>query len=170
MWLFGVFPGKAVVPYMLAQLGGSVLGAEAGRLVWGPVVAQLPTRYAAVQPAPGWTDVTLFLVEMTSMAAIILIIGLSMSSPRMARYLPWLVGILVGGAIALLGTQTGGSDNPARQFGPAVLSGSTDYLWIYLVAPLAGAGLAAWARATVRRHRRLLRHCPRRASTTRYPL
>jgi hypothetical protein len=33
--------------------------------------------------------------------------------------------------------------NPARQFGPAVLSLETVDLWIYLVAPVLGAGIGA---------------------------
>ncbi|MBC6462468.1 aquaporin [Actinomadura sp. HBU206391] len=36
--------------------------------------------------------------------------------------------------IALLGPRSGGSIDPARQFGPAALSGQTTDLWIYLVA------------------------------------
>ena len=39
MWRFGVFPGVGVVPYIIAQLLGSVLGGVAARVVWGPVVA-----------------------------------------------------------------------------------------------------------------------------------
>ncbi|MGW0993667.1 aquaporin [Streptomyces sp. NPDC002520] len=56
---------------------------------------------------------------------------------------PWLVGLLIGAAIALLGTTTGGSVNPARQFGPAIAAGRLDFLWVYLLAPLVGAFLAS---------------------------
>ena len=61
-------------------------------------------------------------------------------------------------AIAMLGTSTGGSVNPARQFGPAALSGQTRFLWVYLLAPMAGAMLATWIRETVQRHRSVLTH------------
>ncbi|MFE3214681.1 aquaporin [Streptomyces antimycoticus] len=37
---------------------------------------------------------------------------------------------------ALLGPLSGGSINPARQFGPAALSGQTSDLWICLIAPI----------------------------------
>lgn len=96
MWLFGVFPREAVAPYMLAQLGGSVLGAAVARLVLGPVVAQPPTLYGVVQPAPGWTDFTLFLAETATMCTIILIVGLCLTSYRIVPYLPCVVGVLVG--------------------------------------------------------------------------
>ncbi|WP_442972575.1 aquaporin [Rhodococcus sp. JS3073] len=53
------------------------------------------------------------------------------------------IGLSVGLVIAFLGPRSGGSINPARQFGPAALSGRTTDLWIYLVAPVLGAVLGA---------------------------
>ena len=46
MWRFGAFPGVGVVPYIVAQLLGSVLGVVVARAVWGPVVAESPVAYA----------------------------------------------------------------------------------------------------------------------------
>jgi glycerol uptake facilitator-like aquaporin len=158
MWRFGVFPGAAVVPYVVAQLLGSILGVLIARVVWGPVVAETPVAYAVLQPGPGWSSVTLFLAETLSMATIVLLVGVCLAIPRLAGFVPLIVGGAIGLAIAVLGTTTGGSVNPARQFGPAAISGQTRFLWVYLLAPMVGALLAAWIRQFIQRHRFVLTH------------
>jgi glycerol uptake facilitator-like aquaporin len=92
------------------------------------------------------------------MFVIVLIIGLCLSVARLAGAVPWIVGLLVGGAIAGLGTFSGGSDNPARQFGPALNSGQTRFLWVYLLAPLLAAALAAAARRAIHPARQVMTH------------
>jgi glycerol uptake facilitator-like aquaporin len=144
MWRFGVFPGRAVLPYWAAQLGGSLLGVLLARVAWGPAVASPPVVYSALRPAPGWSNAALFPAETASMASIVLLVGVFLSVPRLVPRVPWLVGGLIGAAIAVLGTVTGGSVNPARQFGPAVFAGQFGFLATYLLAPLVGAVIAAW--------------------------
>jgi glycerol uptake facilitator-like aquaporin len=144
MWRFGVFPGAGVVPYVIAQLLGSVLGVLVARAVWGPVVAEPSVAYAVLQPGPGWSDAELFVAETASMAFIVLLVGIFLAASRLAPFVPWIVGVAIGTAIATLGTSTGGSVNPARQFGPAALSGQTRFLWAYLLAPIVGALIATW--------------------------
>ncbi len=158
MWRFGVFPGAGVVPYTVAQLVGSVLGVTLARLAWGPVVAEPPVMFAALQPASRWSAGLLFAAEALSMTGIVLVVGCCLALPRLAPMVPWVVGAAVGTVIAVLGTSSGGSANPARQFGPAVLSGQTRFLWVYLLAPMVGALLAAWVRSMVHRHQRVLTH------------
>jgi glycerol uptake facilitator-like aquaporin len=158
MWLFGVFPGAGVIPYTIAQLLGSVLGVVAARGVWGDAVAEPPVVYAALQPGPRWSTWELFATEAFGMAVIVFLVGLCLAVRQLAPFVPWIVGVLVGIGIALLGTATGGSLNPARQFGPAVVSGQTQFLWVYLVAPLVGAAVAAWLRSLLQYRRNVLTH------------
>ena len=158
MWRFGVFPGAGVVPYTIAQLLGSGLGVLAARAVWGQVVAEPPVMYAVLQPGAGWSTGELFAAETLSMAVIVFIVGTCLAVPRLAPLVPWVVGVLIGAAIALLGTSTGGSVNPARQFGPAVVSGQTHFLSVYLLAPMLGAVIAAWLRNTIQHRRGVLTH------------
>jgi aquaporin Z len=57
-----------------------------------------------------------------------------------------MAGVAVGSVIALealfAGPICGASMNPARSLAPAVVSAGLDHLWLYLTAPVLGAGLA----------------------------
>ncbi|WP_416970825.1 aquaporin [Streptomyces sp. 4F14] len=141
LWVAGAFPGRRVLPYVAAQLAGSVAGTGLARLVWGPVVGGR-MDYGAVRAAPGWPAGAVFGAEAGATAAILAVALLLMSRPAWAHLLPFATALVIVG----LGTLTDGSANPARQFGPALWADGSAYwsqLWIYLLAPLAGAALPA---------------------------
>jgi glycerol uptake facilitator-like aquaporin len=77
------------------------------------------------------------------MMLLILVVGYFLAHPGYLRVLPYVIGLSVGSVIVFLGPLSGGSINPARQLGPAALSGQTTDLWIYLIAPVLGAVLGA---------------------------
>ena len=55
-------------------------------------------------------------------------------------------GLAIGSTVLLeamfAGPVCGASLNPARSISPAIVSGHTEHLWIYIVATIAGAALA----------------------------
>lgn len=53
------------------------------------------------------------------------------------------IGLVVTMDILFAGPLTGASMNPARTLGPALATGDLSYMWMYIVGPLAGGGLAA---------------------------
>lgn len=59
--------------------------------------------------------------------------------------IPSAVACIVIGGIMFAGPLTGGSFNPARSFGPCLLSSDISTLWIYFVGPFAGALLGNYA-------------------------
>jgi len=67
--------------------------------------------------------------------------------------------IAIGGTVALDalfgGPITGASMNPARSFGPALAAGQWSDFWVYVMGPLAGAGIGVFAYEFVRGERPL---------------
>ena len=63
--------------------------------------------------------------------------------------------LAIGGTVGLDamvgGPISGASMNPARSAGPALVSGDLHALWLYLLAPLVGAALGAFAYQVIRR-------------------
>jgi aquaporin Z len=57
-----------------------------------------------------------------------------------------MAGAAIGGVVAFeamfAGPICGASMNPARSIAPAIVSGTLEHLWLYVVAPVAGALLA----------------------------
>ncbi|MEV5616100.1 MIP/aquaporin family protein [Streptomyces bacillaris] len=161
LWRLGAFPGRDVLPYCLAQLGGSVAGTWLGAVVWGPVVARPPVGYAAVRPGPGWGEGAVVAAEAGVLAASALMLAGLLARPVGRRLLPYAVGLVTALVIALLGPLTGGSANPARQFGPALLAweagGTGPLLWAYVAGPVLGAvaGAVLWRRPGGRQGARL---------------
>lgn len=143
LWLVDAFPGRSVVPYGIAQLAGSAAGTGLGRLAWGRAVSRQAVAHGAIRPAPTWGPAAVFLAEAGAMAGLILVVGYFLAHPPLTRLLPYVIGASVATVIALLGPLSGGSINPARQLGPAALSGRTTDLWIYLVVPVLGAVVGA---------------------------
>jgi glycerol uptake facilitator-like aquaporin len=142
MWRYGSLSRAAMLWYIAGQLLGSISGALLGRLIWGSIVSRPPLSFAVVHAAPHWTAAEVFPIEAATTAALVITVGLVLSNPRTVRATPFVVGTLICLLVIAFGNLTGGSDNPARQFGPAALSGQTSLLWVYLIAPLVGGYFA----------------------------
>ena len=138
-WLLGALPGKDAAPYLTAQALGSLAGTALGRLVWGAVVSRSPVAYAVIQPAHGSTHALVFIIEAASIVALMGAVTFFQTRPALTRLTPAIAGLAVALLIASTGAWTGGSFNPARQFGPALLAGQHAFLGTYIVGPLAGA-------------------------------
>jgi len=128
--------------YMLAQLSGGVLGAL---LTKGLLLDEgRASDYGAVQVTDllGGNLQGAIVEGIGAFVLVLAVLALALN-PDIRRWAPLGVGAALGFAVMVLGPLTGGSFNPARWFGPALVGNEFADVWPYLVGPLVGAGLAA---------------------------
>jgi aquaporin Z len=132
------FPWKRVPGYIVTQLLGATLACLFLLAVFGNV-----EHLGATLPGAGYHDWQAFLMEIALTAGLLSVI---LGTASAAQNVGALGALGVGGYIALAGLWaapvSGTSMNPARSFGPALVSGDWTAYWVYVAGPLIGAGIA----------------------------
>jgi aquaporin NIP len=132
------FSWRDVPPYLLGQLLGAVGGALTLRAFFGLDAAALGAT------APVGSPFRALGIEVLLTAVLMFVI---VSVATDTRAVGELAAVAIGGTVALDalwgGPITGASMNPARSFGPALVSCSWPSHWIYWVGPIIGALLGA---------------------------
>lgn len=137
-------PIDAVV-YILAQLSGGVLGAL---LVKGFLLDEgRASNYGNAEPgALIGSNVQGALIEaIGTFLLVAVILAVAMNPRARQEWAPFAIGTTLGLIVMLMGPLTGGSFNPARWFGPALIGDQIDLgpdLLIYVAGPLVGAAAA----------------------------
>jgi aquaporin Z len=136
--LRGDFPWSRVPGYVLVQLLGATL---ASLVLWG--VVDVSARYGGNYPAAGYSEWRALAMEaLLTFGLVSVILGTASGAQNIG-----IIGAIgVGSYIALAGLWgspiSGASMNPARSFGPDLVSGTWTGYWLYVVGPLLGACVA----------------------------
>jgi aquaporin Z len=139
-WMLGRVSRQDLAGYVLAQFTGGLAGAALARAV---LPAETAASIGGAVTHPAVSAPSAFALELGMTAALVLLIFAFVSDERLARRTPLAIMPLLATLIWLGSPLTGASLNPARSAGPALVSGDLADLWIYLVAPSAGALLMA---------------------------
>ncbi len=142
-WVHGKMHPFDLGGYISGQLLGAIIGSLLVALVWGGRAASI--GYGATVPGAVYPLWIVFLAEVSMTFLLVLSIFLFVSSHRLMRWTPLMVWILVAVMVWLEAPISGTSLNPARSFGPALVSGSWHSHWLYWIAPPIGALLAVGA-------------------------
>ena len=138
------FQWREVGPYLGAQCLGALAGSGVLKLLF-------PASRTLGATLPAGSSAQSFVLEFL-LTALLMFVILNVSTGAQEKGIT--AGIVVGGVIGLeamfAGPICGASMNPARSLAPALLSGQISTLWIYLLAPTAGAVAGVFAFGTVR--------------------
>jgi MIP family channel proteins len=137
-----ISPVDALI-YMLAQLSGGVLGAL---LVKGLLLDEgRATHYAAPQVSGllGGNFQGAIIEAIGTFCLVLVILAAVYSRKSVKDWAPLAIGTTLAFIVMVGGPLTGGSFNPARWFGPALVGNEWGGVWPYLVGPIVGSLLAA---------------------------
>jgi aquaporin Z len=134
----GDFPWKRLPGYVVFQLVGATLACLFLEAVFGNI-----QNLGATLPGRGYANWQALLMEIVLTAGLVsVILGVASAAQNVGA----IAALGVGGYIALAGLWSapvsGTSMNPARSFGPALVSGDFSSYWVYVVGPLTGALIA----------------------------
>jgi aquaporin NIP len=132
----GRIPWRQVPGYIVAQ----VFGALAASLL---LRALFPTHHTLGATLPAGSVSQSFILELVLTAILMLtILSVSTGDKEKGLTAALAIGAVVGLEALFAGPICGASMNPARSLAPALVSGQTTNLWIYLSATTLGALLA----------------------------
>jgi aquaporin Z len=146
--LRGDFPWRRVPGYIVIQLLAAAVAVLMLRIVFGDVGG-----LGATLPGSGFSDLQAVTIELLlTFGLVSTILGTASSAQNVGP----LSALAVGGYIVLAGLWSspvsGASMNPARSFGPALVSADFDSYWVYLAGPLLGGALAVAVAVLLRGH------------------
>lgn len=132
-WAARRFPARKLFPNIVSQCLGALLASAVLRLLF-------PQHSTLGATVPAGSIFQSFALEiLLAFFLMFVIINVSVGAKEKGV----IAGVAIGGMVALAalfgGPISGASMNPARSLGPAILSGNLNTLWVYLVAPFAGA-------------------------------
>jgi aquaporin Z len=158
----GRFPASEVIPYTIAQVAGAIVAAIVLYLIASGKPGFELGGFAAngyAEHSPGGYSLASALICEVVMTFMFLLIILGVTD---ARAPVGFAGLPIGFALVLIHLisipVTNTSVNPARSTGPAIIVGgwALQQLWLFWVAPIAGAALAGVV------HRGIFGHAERR--------
>jgi len=142
----GRFSAKQLPGYIIAQLTGALLASFTLKILF-------PASELLGVTIPAGSDMQSSILELIlTFFLMLVIVNVAEGSKEQGMFAGLAIGSVVGLEAMFAGPICGASMNPARSVGPAIASGHVAHLWIYIIAPVAGAALAipVWKYLTVK--------------------
>ena len=127
--------------YWVAQIFGAIVAAYALKALF-PATAATAAHLGGQALAGGVSYGQGVVLEAIATFFLVFVIFGTAVDPKAPRVGGFAIGLTIGADILAIGPLTGASMNPARSFGPALVSGAWDDHMVYWVGPIIGAVVA----------------------------
>lgn len=149
----GKHPKNEILTYILAQIVGGIIGAgilyliASGKGGFDVVASGFAANGFGEHSPGGYSMVAGLVTEIVATAFFLFIILSSTDKKAPAGFAPIAIGLALTLIHLITIPVTNTSVNPARSIGPAIFVGgwALEQLWLFIVAPLVGAVIGAFA-------------------------
>ena len=125
--------------YWVSQLLGAAFAAWTLKSVYGSMAGSV----GGASLSQGVSPMKAMLAEGIGTFLLMLVIVGTAIDKRGSFAAGFPIGLTISSVILVIGPMTGAALNPARWFGPALVTGTWSNAWVWIIGPLLGAGLAA---------------------------
>ncbi len=135
----GKLKPRHALGYVAAQMAGAAVGALP-LLAWGAMGRSV--AFGATEPGAAYGALAALAGETVTSFALIFGLFVFLRHQTLKRFTPALFPPLYAIMVWLEAPVSGTSTNPARSFGPALISGVWNGWWVYWLGPLIGTLIA----------------------------
>jgi MIP family channel proteins len=133
----------SLIGYWIAQLAGAIAGTVLVQFAFPSDIvvshtSGTPALHLLTQSSQG------MILEAVAVFFLVLVVfGTAVDKRGSKTMAPWIIGMTITAMMLTLGATTGGSINPARWFGPSMITSMFVNPEVYFLGPLIGGALAA---------------------------
>jgi MIP family channel proteins len=149
VWVTGRIDAARAAVYIMVQLVAAVAAAGLLRLllphvIWGPTHLGTPGIAPSLKAIGFSTGRGLLLEAVLTFFLVLVVFATAIDERGAWKQVAGLaIGLVLAFDILMGGLLTGAAMNPARWFGPAIMSGTWTDWWVWILGPLAGGVIAA---------------------------
>jgi len=134
-WLRGKMKTNVMMGYIAGQMIGAAVGCFPLLFIWGEQGRSI--QYGITLPGTGGVG-RAFVSEILATACLIFYLYIFIGRKKLRNYTPYGIPVLYSILNIFFAAPSGDSTNPARSFGPAVITGNFSHYGLYWAAPLIG--------------------------------
>lgn len=143
--VMGEFEKKTLPFYIVAQVAGASFAAFVLYMMFKGEVKDVSQLAYLGATLPRGSNIQMFIMEFILTFILMLVIcGSAVHGKAIKSFAGLAIGLTVGLEAMFAGPITMASMNPARSLGPALVSGNTEVVWLYVLATISGAVAAVF--------------------------